>query len=164
MNRRRLSLLVVLLAAALASGAHADLFQQAASADLLRSATGIITDTSELDPEPHWSFGGEFILACPVRCSMAAPEDIEFDLALTMWRPDGSASHSHNFTDFVASNVTVVGNDLIIDGTITGTTAVGPTTIQITIEAVPQQATFFVQFPNNAHILDPLGGVVVRSR
>jgi hypothetical protein len=161
----RLCLLLALVALAVVPASAQDLFPQAQSADRLRQASGLIWDTTVLDEPPHWTFDGEFALRCEGgRCATAALETIRFDMALTMVRPDGANSHSHTFTDFVATDVTVNGDDLVIGGTIIATGGIGFTPIVITLQGVTQQSTLLVEFPDNGHAVGPIGGVVVTSR
>lgn len=155
---------VALCLAGTGSAFAQDLFPQAASANDLRRADGLIWDATVDDPDPHWVFDGEFILLCraATSCATASLANIDFDLSLSMVRPDGTESHSHNFTDFVASGVTVTGDDLIIDGMITFQTS--PSPVIITIEEVADRATFVLELVGNGHIVGPISGVVVRSR
>ena len=142
-----------------------DLFAQAESADTLRIASGLVWDTTELDVAPHWTFDGEWALSCRgAACKDAALENIFFDMALTMVRPDGATSHSHTFTDFVATSVTVESGSLIVEGTIQATGGIGFGDVRITLERPDMQSTFLVEFIDNDHAVGPIGGVIVRSR
>ncbi len=138
-----------------------DLFPQAASASELRRADGLIWDASLTDP---WVFDGEFVLICrgAPSCSAASLANVDFDLALTMVRPDGDGSHSHTFSNFVATSVTVDQDDLLIEGDIDFSGQSIPITVSIV--EVAGRATFFFELVGNAHIIGPIGGVVVRSR
>lgn len=157
----------VLLGAS-AAGAQTGFFPQVASASVLRVASGTLHDVTVLDGPPHWTLNGEWTLSCrPSLCPLAALEDILFDLSITMVRPDGTTSHVHSFSGFVAETVTLSpdGQDLTIDGTIVGSGSVGgPTDILITLDDVGSSGTFNLQLPGNAHLSDPLLGLILVSR
>jgi len=148
-----------------ASSATAE-YAQATSAATLSAAEGLIHDVSQLDPEPHWTFNGAWRLRCSQGpCSQVPLEGVDFDLTLIMVQPDGGLSHAHAFSEFVATAVSVDGDNLSIDGTIVGSGAVGgPTAVSIDLISVGEVGEMRLFFPDNPHILDLLGGVAVRSR
>jgi len=139
---------------------------QASSANALRRAEGIIFDTTELDPDPHWAFTGPFILACgPTPCAQATPSQIVFDMTLAMVRPDGAQSHSHSFSQFVGSSIEVVGDDLIIEGEIVGSGNVGGRNdVRIEFVNVSEAGEFRIELIGNSHIVGQLGGLITGSR
>lgn len=159
----RVALLLAFLAPA---GLVAAEFPQAPSAALLRQAEGQIFDITQFDADPHWDLQGQWLLSCGVQgCGAAAPEEVGFDLALIMVRPDGNFSHSHTFTDFHADSVTVIDDSLYITGTIVGTGGVGGLTdVEIDIIGVSGAAELRLRLPGNEHIVGEIGGVTVRSR
>jgi hypothetical protein len=163
-NPKLLVVLAVALIVPLAAQAQ-DLFPQATSAETLRVASGLVWDATVLDEDPHWTFDGEWALSCRgAACQDATLENISFDMALTMVRPDGTTSHSHTFTDFVATSVSADAGVLTIEGTLQATGGIGFGPVTITLDRPDGQSTFLVEFVGNDHAVGPIGGVIVRSR
>jgi|GEM_PF-3861152 len=167
LSRPVLGIAVVSMTLALLSAVRVPAeFAQASSAATISAAEGLIHDVSQLDPEPHWTFDGAWRLRCGSGpCSQVPLDEVSFDLTLIMVQPNGGLSHAHAFSDFVATAVSVDGDNLSIDGTIVGSGAVGgPTAVSIDLISVGEVGEMRLFFPDNPHILDLLGGVAVRSR
>ena len=122
-------------------------------------------DTTEIDDPPHWVISGRWTLSCGASaCSEASLNDIVFEMTHDMMRPDGSAAHSHTYSDFRAISVTVSGHTLIIEGTVTGSGPVGttPITIKLNLESGlnVESGEFSFELPGNAHLQGEVKGVI----
>lgn len=157
---------LLLLPFAAAVPTAAQVLPQTDSAETLRRAQGTIFDWTELDPDPHWAFNGPFTLACgPTPCAQADPSAIQFDLTLAMVRPDGAQSHTHSFSSFSATSVTVIGDDLFIEGRIDGSGNVGGMNdVFIELLDVGTAGEFRMELLGNPHIIGALSGVIELSR
>lgn len=162
-----LAALALALAGSSGVGAQTGAFPQVASADLLRAASGILHDVTVLDAAPHWTVDGEWTLFCRAGTCAASPlENIQFDLSIIMVRPDGTSSHTHSFSDFVAEAVELSPDlqTLTIGGTITAPGVIGTTGIVIQLIDVGGNGNFLVELPGNGHLADPVGGAISVSR
>ena len=145
----------------------------------LREAGGPVDDTTEIDEPPHWVISGEWTLSCGASaCSEASLNDIVFEMTHDMMRPDGAAAHSHTYSDFRATSVTVshmiedfplpqgpVASDtLIVEGTVTGSGPIGttPITLRLNLETGlnVESGEFSFELPGNAHLQGEVKGVI----
>ena len=155
----------------LSQAAEVGLGQVSSVADLT-SARGVVYDYAETwDPKNdtrEWLVNDEWSLNCQVACAKAKPEEVEFDMAFAMVRPDGKSSHGHTWWGFEANGVEVVPGDkqeaLEIKGTITGS---GPiSTGGITVKLVKKDVghfTFFFKLDDGNVLTTEVGGAVLES-
>ena len=100
---------------------------------------------------------GEWTLDCDDECADA-------DLELVMVRPGGASPHSHQWSGFSATDVMLAGDDLTIDGTITGSGPIGTDGIRIRLKAIANgNATFFFKMDDGNAIATEVGGAMVES-
>ena len=147
-------------------------FGQVSSVADLTSARGVVYDYAETWDEKNgtreWLVNGEWSLDCQVACATAKPEQVQFDMAFAMVRPDGKSSHGHTWWGFESSGVKVVPGDkqeaLEIKGTITGS---GPiSTGGITLKLVKKDVghfSFFFQLDDGNVLNTEVGGAVLES-
>lgn len=147
-------------------------FGQVSSVADLTSARGVVYGYAETWDEKNgtreWLVNGEWSLDCQVACAKAEPEQVQFDMAFAMVRPDGKSSHGHTWWGFESRGVEVVPGDkeeaLEIKGTITGS---GPiSTGGITIKLVKKDVghfTFFFQLAEGNVLKTEVGGSVLES-
>ena len=75
-----------------------------------------------------------------------------------MMRPDGSAPHSHTYTNFGATSVDRSAGTLILEGTVLGSGPIGETPIIIRLNTVTGRFSF--ELPSNGHLQGELQGVI----
>jgi len=147
-------------------------FGQVSSVADLTSARGVIYDYAETwDPKNdtrEWLVNGEWSLNCQVACATAKPEQVEFNMAFAMVRPDGKSSHGHTFWGFESSGVEVVPGDkleaLEIKGTITGSGPISTGGITVRLEKKDVgHFTFFFKLDDGSVLQTEVGGAVLAS-
>ncbi len=139
-------------------------YDQVPSADDLKQARGVVYDWATTD-SGEWVISGEWVLDCHGPCANAKLHNIEFDMAWVMVRPGGANSHSHQFSGFSATAVTLDGDNLTIDGEITGSGPIGTDEITIKLTSIADgNATFFFKMDEGNIIRTEIGGAIVESR
>lgn len=155
------SVVVAVVAVAAVRLGSEGVFRQVDSAADLRVARGIVHDVNE----DGWTISGEWVLRCKESGCGGDAAGVRFDMAHVMVLQDGLGSHSHVYSDFSATTVTLGADSLTIEGTITGSGPVGPTDIVIDlVDIVSGNSEFLVELTGNAHLTGQLGGVIVESK
>ena len=149
----------------------------------LQTARGLVYDWAQTSETVgvtgvlirDWMISGEWTLDCGNdACKDADPGDIEFDMAIAMIRDsikaEANSSHGHIFSDFSATSATVAGDELTIEGEITGSgpIATDGITIRLRRHGGPpnnplDHFTFFFKMDAGNIITTEVGGVVVES-
>ena len=126
----------------------------------LQKANGRVDDTTEVDDPPHWVISGQWTLDCgPQACNdPGSLESIVFEMEHDMMRPDGGAAHSHSYSGFSATTVTVSADALIIEGSILGSGPIGDNAIVIQFNI--KSGSFTFELPGNSHLQGELAGAV----
>ena len=133
-------------------------FEETGSLKLLKSARGVVADWAQTEDGRDWVISGEWTLDCTEKCVEAnfsksswPRSNIDFDMAFAMYREsvraEGNSSHGHQFRDFSATNVTLAGDTLIIDGQITGSSGIGTGGIQIKLRRQTVISRSFSRWP-----------------
>ena len=146
-------------------------YDQVSSAEDLKQARGVVVHALADTVPGDRVISGEWTIKYHVPCAKAKLHNIEFDMAFAMMKPDGGGSHSHQFSDFSATGVTLEGDDLTIDGTITGTGPIGTDEITIRlVDIADGNASFFFNMddgtlsgPPNV-IFSEVGGAIIESK
>ncbi len=85
-----------------------------------------------------------------------------------MMKPDGGGSHSHQFSEFSATDVTLAGDNLTIEGTITGSNEIGTDEVTIRLVAIADRpdgnASFYLKLDDGNAIQSEIGGAIVESK
>lgn len=121
-----------------------------------------------------WVVSGEWTLNCHRECTKAKLSRIDFDMAIAMYREsekaEANSSHGHQFWGFSASKVEIVGDALIIDGQITGSSGIGTDEIRIRLRRQTNgNFTFFFKMDDGtistpANVLaTEVAGVIIES-
>ena len=127
---------------------------------VLVSAQGTLDDITEIDEAPHWVISGEWLLECRVsHCEdRNIVDEIAFSMTHDMMRPDGSAAHSHTYTNFGATSVDRSAGTLILEGTVLGSSPIGETPIVIRLNTVTGRFSF--ELPGNGHLQGEVQGAI----
>ena len=124
-----------------------------------RQASGILEDTTRAG---DWLVSGNWNVDCGSEaCSSGALENIILEMEHSMVRPDGVGEHSHSYGDFAATGVTVSGDELIIEGTVSGSGPIGDNSIVIRINLKAESFAF--ELPENGHLQGELEGMIIAS-
>ena len=162
------------------SGAEAQYheFTQVSDVADIRAARGLVFAANVQSSDPvgtTYYISGEWVLNCQARCLTAQRSNIIFDFAHGMITTDGRTSqHAHQYSNFVATDVTLTpdtapgdadNSKLTIVGTITLYKTGSQQTVGITLELFrPTTAGLFsVTLSGTTHIESKLGGVIVES-
>ena len=131
-------LILGIVGAGLIQASHTtpELYEEAGPLETLETASGVVFDWAttwdSASGERDWVISGEWTLDCHQVCDSAANlGDIEFDMAFAMVRDSykggrngkGGQSHGHQFANFTATSTPSVsddGDELTIEGIITG--------------------------------------------
>ena len=147
-------------------------FGQVASVADLASARGVLYDYAETWDEKNdtreWLINGEWSLDCQIPCTKANPEQVKFDMAFAMVRPDGKSSHGHTFWGFESSGVKVVPGDkleaLEIKGNIIGSGGISTGGITVKLEKKDVgHFTIFFKLDDGNVLKTEVGGAVLES-
>ncbi|MBI4014851.1 MAG: hypothetical protein HY365_02770 [Candidatus Aenigmarchaeota archaeon] len=134
-------------------------FGQATAASM-REASGTVFDWAT---PADWIVSGTWTLKCGGPCASAEPGSIKFDMAHTMVMEGGNASHAHSYKDFAATAVATEGDNLMINGMITGSGPVGTAPIKIKLTGVGGAGMFSFELPENQHLMGEISGAIVES-
>jgi hypothetical protein len=140
-------------------------FDKAGSLQALKSARGQVADWAHTTDGRDWTLVGEWSLDCGKKCTETHLSQIEFDMAFSMYRESvksqDNSSHGHPFWDFIASDVSLAGDTLTIEGDITGSGEIGRVGIEIEIQKQANgHFTFFFTLDDVNSIDTEVAGVV----
>ena len=139
-------------------------YDQVSSAGALKEARGIVDALAQTNNGERL-ITGEWTLKCGGPCAASKLYNIEFDMAIGMRKLDGGGRHSHQFSAFSATSTTLDGDDLTIEGIITGSNEIGTDEVTIRLVAIVPDgnASFFLELGEGNAIHSELGGAIVES-
>ncbi len=140
-------------------------YDQVSSAEDLKQARGVVDALAQINGGGERLISGEWTLKCRGRCANAKLQNIEFDISFAMRKTDGGGRHSHQFSGFSATEVTLEDDDLTIKGEITGTNEIAEEDVTIRLVAIADgNASFYFKLNKGNSIVSEMGGAIVESK